>query len=140
MWIMTVILFRWCTVRYSNGFLDVEFSLLSVLSNSAIIVYTISYVGVLLDFCDDESFTDGMNCSSFDKEYISFMNRYFIQYFKKSVFFDSFCKFIFADFSSVTKSSSKSGCTIAFTADSIFFSSIGRIIASNIFNSNKWFT
>ena len=99
MWIMTVILFRWCTVRYSNGFLDVEFSLLSVLSNSAIIVYTISYVGVLLDFCDDESFTDGMNCSSFDKKYISFMNRYFIQYFKKSVFFDSFCKFIFADFS-----------------------------------------
>ena len=98
MWIMTVILFRWCTVRYSNGFLDVEFSLLSVLSNSAIIVYTISYVGVLLDFCDDESFTDGMNCSSFDKKYISFMNRYFIQYFKKSVFFDSFCKFVFADF------------------------------------------
>lgn len=33
-------------------------------------------------------------------------------------------------YSSVTKSSSKSGCTIAFTADSIFFSSIGRIINS----------
>ena len=69
MWIMTVILFRWCTVRYSNGFLDVEFSLLSVLSNSAIIVYTISYVGVMMDYCDNESFTDGMICTGLDKYY-----------------------------------------------------------------------
>jgi len=98
MWIMASILFRRCTIRYVQSFLDVEFSLLSVFSNSSVIIYTIRYVRVLLNFCNNKSLTDCMNGSGFDKEYIPFMNRYFIQYFKKSVFFNSFCKFVFADF------------------------------------------
>ena len=59
--------------------------LLAVLADSAVIVDTVSDIGILLDLGDQDSFADRVQCSGLYKEHIALLYRDCIEHLKKRI-------------------------------------------------------
>ena len=48
-------------VGNGKGFLDMEITFFSVLSHSSVIIDTVSHIGILLNLCNQDAGSDGMD-------------------------------------------------------------------------------
>ena len=77
--------------------LYMQISLFPVFSDSAIIIYTIGYIRILLNLRDQNILSDRMDRSRLYKQYIAFLHRHRIQHLKKRILLNPSCKLFPAD-------------------------------------------
>lgn len=74
-----------------------ELPQVSVLVPAAVVVYTVSSVGVLLNLADNDACTDSVDSAGFDEEYVALMNGNFVQHFQQGVVLDLCPEFLFGN-------------------------------------------
>ena len=86
------------TFCHLKSFIYMKLSLFSVRSFTSIVVNTVCNIGILLDFSDQASCSDGMDSAWINKKYITLMDHYFIQNICESMIADTFLEFFFRNF------------------------------------------
>ena len=87
--------------RLSSGhfqsLLHMELSGLAVFTDTAVVIHTVSHVGVLLDLRDEDIFSNSMNCAGLDEENVTLLYFHRVQNLEKRVVFDTLCELFLAD-------------------------------------------
>ena len=74
-----------------------EITFFSVLSHSSVIIDTVSHIGILLNLCNQDAGSDGMDRTGLNEEDVSLLYRHCIKHLQKCIFLNSSGKFFLAD-------------------------------------------
>ena len=84
---------------HRKRFLNMQVAFFTVFSNPSIVIYPVGHIGVLLNLCDQDVFSDCMDGPGLDKKYVSLLHRHGIQHFGKGIIHNSVREFLSTDLS-----------------------------------------